>query len=105
MNSSGVKQELGTPDGHSLRATRNQHRSFLKSAAAVLLLTVVIMGLFIAGYLPKAKRHSVLASEATTEAQTVPPVNVAIVERSPARTELSLPGTMQAIAEAPVMAR
>lgn len=102
MSSTDVKQELGTPD---LRANRKQHRSWLKSAAAVLVLTIVIIGLFIAGYLPKAKRHAVLASEATTEAQAVPPVNVAVVERSPARTELSLPGTMQAIAEAPVMAR
>ncbi len=102
MSSTGLKQELGTPD---VRAKRKQHRSWLNSFVAVLVLTIVIIGLFIAGYLPKAKRQAVLASEANTESETIPPVNVAVVERSAAKTELSLPGTMQAIAEAPVMAR
>jgi RND family efflux transporter MFP subunit len=70
-----------------------------------LLLAALTVGGFFAGYLPRQRREMVLAAESREEAQSFPQVNVARVARSATRTSLVLPGNIQAVTEAPVLAR
>jgi RND family efflux transporter MFP subunit len=71
---------------------------------ALLMIVLVVAGFFL-GYLPRQKREEVLAAEAKAEVQSLPVVNVETVERSSSRSSLVLPGNIQAVTEAPVLAR
>ena len=62
---------------------------------------------FFAGYIPLQRRMAIVRSEAQEQEQeqTVPRVEVTPVERSSNNAELQLPGNIQAITEAPILAR
>jgi RND family efflux transporter MFP subunit len=79
------------------------------SAATLLILALLILVLvavgFYAGYLPRQKRERVLAAESKESIESLPTVNFALVARSSAKTELVLPGNVQAVTEAPILAR
>jgi RND family efflux transporter MFP subunit len=79
------------------------------SAVTLVLIALTIVGLvvvgFVAGYLPRQKREQVLAAESNESSHTLPAVNFARVERSATKTQLVLPGNVQAMTEAPVLAR
>jgi RND family efflux transporter MFP subunit len=66
---------------------------------------LILTGAFFAGYLPETNRQTALAKEAKEEATTLPPVNVTAVEQASGKSLLSLPGNIQAVTEAPVLAR
>jgi RND family efflux transporter MFP subunit len=68
-------------------------------------LAVLVTGAFFGGYLPREKRQTELVAEAKTDNESAPLVNVTTVERSSAKSELVLPGNIEAITEAPVLAR
>jgi RND family efflux transporter MFP subunit len=70
-----------------------------------LLVAALIVVAFFAGYIPHQRREAVLANEAMTAEKTAPVVNVVAVQRSSAKNELVLPGNIQAVTEAPVLAR
>jgi RND family efflux transporter MFP subunit len=67
--------------------------------------TVLIVVAFFAGYLPLQKRTALIVSEAHDQAQALPRVEVIEVGRSSRNSELELPGNIQAITEAPLLAR
>ena len=69
---------------------------------AVVVLTVVA---FLSGYIPLQKRQALIAGEAREQAQAAPRVDVVQVTRSPGKSEIELPGSIQAITEAPILAR
>jgi RND family efflux transporter MFP subunit len=71
----------------------------------VLGLAVLAAIAFLAGYIPLTKRNALLRSEAAETLDTRPRVNVLQVKRSGQATELELPGSIQAITEAPILAR
>ena len=73
--------------------------------ALATLIMVLIGGGFVAGYLPRMKREQVLAAESKENIEALPVVTVTTVKRSDTRTELVLPGNIQAVTEAPVLAR
>jgi RND family efflux transporter MFP subunit len=79
------------------------------SGKTLLTLAVLTIGLLVAGfflgYLPRQRREAVLAAESKAEVQSLPVVNVQVVERSASRSSLVLPGNIQAVTEAPVLAR
>ncbi len=79
------------------------------SAAALWILAIVavliLTGAFFAGYLPQASRQTALAKEAKEDTVALPPVNVVIVEQASGKSQLVLPGNIQAVTEAPVLAR
>ena len=77
--------------------------AFLTSLA-LLLLALITVGFF-AGYLPRQRREEMLAAEARDTARTLPSVKVAKVNRAENRRHLVLPGNLQAVAEAPILAR
>src|SRR5215469_15163783 len=70
----------------------------------VLLLALAIAGYYY-GYLPRLNRENALAAETATQSQALPVVNVARVERSSSTANLMLPGNIQAVTEAPILAR
>jgi RND family efflux transporter MFP subunit len=101
----GLKRQL---------AEQNKHGSKVKEAAtpsSAVLWTIALVAAalavagFLTGYLPRQRRVSVLANEATTAEKTDPVVNVVVVQQSSGKSELVLPGSIQAITEAPVLAR
>ncbi|HWF48984.1 MAG TPA: efflux RND transporter periplasmic adaptor subunit [Bryobacteraceae bacterium] len=68
--------------------------------------TVVLMVIaFLTGYIPLQKRRTLIASEAVEEQQALPRAEVIEVGRSSQRSELELPGDIQPITEAPILAR
>ncbi len=68
-------------------------------------LVAVLVIAFLAGYLPKRQRDTALRAEADAQEKQVPRVEVIRVSRGSGQTTLVLPGTMQAITEAPILAR
>jgi len=70
-----------------------------------LLLTVLIVVGFFVGYLPRQKREEVLAAESKETGRTLPVVNVERVTRAEGKSSLVLPGNIQAVTEAPILAR
>jgi len=79
------------------------------SGRALLVLVLLVGGLCAAGYyfgyLPRERRELGLANEARTAGNALPVVNVQTVTRASAKSSLMLPGDIQAVTEAPVLAR
>jgi RND family efflux transporter MFP subunit len=79
------------------------------SGRALLVLVLLVGGLCAAGYyfgyLPRERRELGLANEARTAGNALPVVNVQTVTRAAAKSSLMLPGDIQAVTEAPVLAR
>ena len=75
------------------------------------LLTVVLLVAALAaagyyyGYLPRQRREAVLAAESQTGAESLPVVTVTRVKHADNTSSLVLPGNIQAVSEAPVLAR
>jgi RND family efflux transporter MFP subunit len=78
-------------------------RTTLGALSLVGVIAVVVA--FFAGYLPHQKREQMLVAEAKAEAETRPTVTVAPVRRAASKVDLVLPGSIQAVTEAPVLAR
>jgi multidrug efflux pump subunit AcrA (membrane-fusion protein) len=60
---------------------------------------------FLAGYLPMQQRRSIVIAETLRQEESIPRVQVIRVTRTRGQTELELPGNIQAINEAPILAR
>src|SRR5450432_4129993 len=69
-----------------------------------MLIALTVAGFFL-GYLPRHRREEVLAAESKGTSLSLPAVNVTKVTRSDKESELVLPGNIQAVTEAPVLAR
>ncbi|MDE3195226.1 MAG: efflux RND transporter periplasmic adaptor subunit [Acidobacteriota bacterium] len=74
-------------------------------AALALGVVVVFFIAFLAGYGPWQKRNLTIMAESRQETRALPRVEVVRVVRSPSNTDLKLPGNIQAITEAPILAR
>src|ERR1039458_4680926 len=70
----------------------------------VLLVALAVAGYFL-GYAPRQHREQVLAAESRASSRSLLEVTVAEVKRSGAQTNLVLPGSIEAVTEAPVLAR
>jgi RND family efflux transporter MFP subunit len=68
------------------------------------LIALIVAGFFL-GYLPRHRREDVLAAESKGTSLNLSVVNVTQVTRSDKASELVLPGNIQAVTEAPVLAR
>jgi RND family efflux transporter MFP subunit len=74
-------------------------------AVVLLLLAALAAAGYYAGYAPRQRRELQLAAETRDALDSLPVVNVEAVEREPAQGSLVLPGNIQAVTEAPVLAR
>ena len=70
-----------------------------------LCVTVLVVVAFFAGYVPLRERNALIRSEASAEATALPRVDVITVSRASTLSELDLPGNIEAITEAPILAR
>lgn len=77
-----------------------------------LTITVIVLGIavlfvlaFFAGFLPRQKRIGAIVTEAKEREQALPRVEVIEIGRNGGENGLQLPGNIQAISEAPVLAR
>lgn len=98
-------QELRGGHGHAGPPAKLWHPSGLTIWSIFLAAIVVLVVAFFAGYVPLQKRNDLIRSEARQQEQTLPRVEVIQVGRSSHYSELQLPGSIQAITEAPVLAR
>ena len=74
---------------------------WLIAAAAAL----VVVAAFFAGYIPRQRRVEAIAAEALSHQQAEASVSVVSARRAPVASELELPGNIQAVTEAPILAR
>ena len=81
------------------------HPSAITLWAIVLGITILIVAGFFAGYIPLRKRETVIRAQVRDQEQALPRVDVLQVGRSSAKSELALPGNIQAVTEAPILAR
>jgi RND family efflux transporter MFP subunit len=79
--------------------------SAITISAILLGLVVVLIGAFVAGYIPLQRRETLVRAEADEHGKDLPHLEVMKVGRSSIQSELKLPGTLQAVTEAPILAR
>ena len=84
---------------------QNRRPSTLSLVLIALVLVALIMVGFFVGYLPRQRREAVLAAESKESGNTLAVVNVSRVTRSLGTSQLILPGNIQAVTEAPILAR
>lgn len=99
-----LRRQLARANGSSV-APVLWRPSGITIAAIFLFLVVLTVVAFIAGYTPLQKRRTLIAAEASEQERALPRVDVIEVGRSSSRSELELPGSIQAITEAPILAR
>jgi RND family efflux transporter MFP subunit len=114
MNQTGSPEESLRAEVAELRRQLEEQKQLAArpagpSAAMLVMLALLaialIVGGFLAGNAPRLRREAALATDAKAASETLPAVTVVKVARSDAKTRLTLPGNLQAIIEAPVLAR
>jgi RND family efflux transporter MFP subunit len=71
---------------------------------AVVAIVLIVAGFFV-GYVPRQRREEVLAAEARENTASLPLVNFNKAVRSSSKSNLILPGNIQAVTEAPIVSR
>jgi len=100
-----LKQKLAAANSVHSSKPATSGPSFGTLLVVILLLVALAAAGYFLGYVPKQHREQVLAAETRAEETSLPVVNVERVERSSGESSLVLPGNIQAITEAPVLAR
>ncbi len=95
----------GAPHGAAHAAAKPWNPSAVTIWALFLGVIVLIVVAFFAGYIPLQKRTAVINSQAQEYDQALPRVEVIEVGASSKVSELQLPGNIQAVTEAPILAR
>ena len=90
------------PDGVPAKLWRPSRTTLWALGLFVLVLIVIA---FFAGYLPLARRNRLIIDEAEHRERSLPRVTVVTVGKSSRSSSLELPGNIQAITEAPILAR
>ena len=90
-------------NGRETKPLRHASRGAL--AGLFLILALVVIAAIVFGVRPRLAREKGLAAAAEAAQEKMPVVNVAPVRPSPARSELELPGDLQAYVESPIFAR
>jgi RND family efflux transporter MFP subunit len=81
------------------------HPSSITLWSISLVVAVLIMLAFFAGYIPLQKRQALIRQQALEQQQALPRIEVIEVGLSSRKSDLELPGNIQAITEAPILAR
>jgi len=95
----------GTLHATSPVAGRVWHPSSVSIWAITLGMTLLIVAAFFTGYIPLKKRESIVRTQAREQEEALPRVDVTEVGRSSSKSDLELPGNIQAVTEAPILAR
>jgi RND family efflux transporter MFP subunit len=81
------------------------HPSAITIWSIFLIIAALIVVAFLSGYIPLQQRRAVIAGEAHEQERALPRVEVIEVVRASDKSTLQLPGNIQAITEAPILAR
>jgi multidrug efflux pump subunit AcrA (membrane-fusion protein) len=81
------------------------HISSGKVMAGAVLVTLIIAGAWLGGYLPHKNQEAAAAAAANDEKNAIPVVTTAVVHKAPADIDLLLPGSMSSVSEASIFAR
>ena len=73
--------------------------------ALALLVLVIAAIAFFAGYLPRQRQEATVAAEVSTQEQALPRVMIATVAATQGGNQLVLPGNIEPVTEAPLLAR
>jgi RND family efflux transporter MFP subunit len=92
-------------EGQSGPPAKRWKPSSITIAAILLGLIVVLAGAFVAGYIPLQRREALVQTEADERGKDLPHMEVMQIGRSSLQSDLTLPGTLQAVTEAPILAR
>jgi len=92
-------------DGRSGPPIQRWHPSGITISALLLGAVVLLVGAFLAGYIPFQRREASALAEAQAREKGLPRMEVMRVGRSSIQSDLTLPGTLQAVTEAPILAR
>jgi RND family efflux transporter MFP subunit len=93
------------PTAHVGAPAERWRPSGLTISALVLGFVLLLAGAFFAGYVPLQKRDALVRAESQEHGKDLPRMEVMRIGRSSPKSELSLPGTLQAVTEAPILAR
>jgi RND family efflux transporter MFP subunit len=99
-----LKRRLAASQSHG-PAVEHKGPTFRTFAMLISLVLALLVAGYFLGYLPRQQRELALAQESKAGGEALPVVNVAPVERSLAKGNLVLAGNIQAVTEAPVLAR
>jgi RND family efflux transporter MFP subunit len=99
------EQKVAHGSSHGGPARNLWHPSAVTIWSIFLGVAVLIVVAFLAGYIPLQKRNALIRGEAAEQEQALPRVEVIQVGRSSHQTDLELPGNIQAVTEAPILAR
>jgi RND family efflux transporter MFP subunit len=101
-----LREQKGLAGGSSHAALARPWRpSSITIWSIFLVAAVLIVVAFFAGYLPLQKRNALILGEAQDSEQALPRIEVIEVGRSSGQSMLKLPGNIQAVTEAPILAR
>jgi RND family efflux transporter MFP subunit len=100
-----LTRQLREREQHPGPPAKLWHPSGVTISALLLGLAVLLIGAFFAGYIPLEKRDATVRAEAAEHENALPRMDVIRVGRAVGDSDLKLPGTMQAIMEAPILAR
>lgn len=92
-------------EAHSGPPANRWRPSGLTISVLVLGFALLLLGAFFAGYIPLQRRDALVRAEAEQQGKELPRMEVMRVGRSSTQSELKLPGTLQAVTEAPILAR
>jgi RND family efflux transporter MFP subunit len=99
------QQRLAHASPHAAPMGKVWHPSAITIWSIALLITLLIAAAFFTGYIPLQKRQAVIREQTREQEQALPRVDVIEVGRSSANSNLVLPGNIQAVTEAPILAR
>jgi RND family efflux transporter MFP subunit len=98
------EQKRAKKDPHS--ALTHPSRPSGKKLFGLLLLVATLLGAaFVLGYFPHQRRELQLVAEADAHKESLPEVSFAAAQRGSVNGSLILPGNIQAVTEAPILAR
>lgn len=104
-----LKRQIEAMKGGAHDASSDPTKVWRPSATAIaailLTVTVLIVIAFLAGYRPLVARRDLVAAEAREREHTAQRVEVIEVRRSADRSAIELPGNIEPITEAPILAR
>ena len=92
-------------EGRSGPPIQRWHPSGITISALLLGAVVLLVGAFLAGYIPFQRREASVLAEVQQREKGLPRMEVMRVGRSSIQSDLKLPGTLQAVTEAPILAR
>jgi RND family efflux transporter MFP subunit len=102
-----LKRQLEQRKGHEAHSALHHPRRPSRGTIAILLgLAALIFAVaFLAGYIPHHRRDLQITAEASVQNEALPEVAVVVAKKAAAIGELVLPGNIQAVTEAPIVAR